>query len=98
MGWEPQQLRELVGRVVLIEECRTFGTKAPGGRASAGRDRVEGGGPELVQDVVGAAGRLRAIVSRARRQLRAFVVSTGGIGLYPFTSVSSNLEAANATT
>jgi len=27
-----------------------------------------------------------------------FVVSTGGIGLYPFTSVSSNLEAANATT
>jgi hypothetical protein len=30
--------------------------------------------------------------------LRAFVVGTGGIGLYPFTSGAPNLEAANDTT
>jgi hypothetical protein len=30
--------------------------------------------------------------------LRAFVVGTGGIGLYPFTSDAPNLEAANDTT
>jgi hypothetical protein len=37
-------------------------------------------------------------VAAPGRGLRAFVVGTGGIGLYPFTSSAPNLEAANDTT
>jgi hypothetical protein len=67
-------MRELVGSVVLIEECRTFGAKACGGRFSGGCDRVEGGGPEIVQDVVGAAGELAGDGQR-----RAGVAESAGL-------------------
>src|SRR3954452_9560626 len=67
-GREPQQLRELVGSVVLIEECRTFGAGRGGGGE---RGQVVGigsraAGPRSRRTWKDRRASLRAMVSEAR--------------------------------
>src|SRR3954454_7256628 len=58
-GWEPQQLRELVGSVVLIEDLSGLRSGAwVAVVRSAGRDGLQGGGAEVAQDVEGTPGEL----------------------------------------